>query len=571
MVGLRSAKHAWGALALAALLVPAAHGQSQPGAQSASPSSSQGSSTLPSAPMPSTAVSGSSAGAGSSNTGAALSSGGVVSPDAQPQGSTGGGFPVELPTQSSLDNAYSGSVQAQPAVPHVVTLSLDDALRMGIANNLGLVYATQSVEQQRAQRSQDLNVLLPNIDVTGTRAVHQYNLQAQGFRPGLLASLGSILGGGASTGSATPFPFIVKVNVVEAQAHLSQYLFNWAGYDLVKALGHLVQSSEHSSAASRGTVVQNVGIAYLRVVAAQSQVAYDAALLKTDKGVLYQSQQEHEAGILANLDALRSQVQYQTQQQTLIQDQDTLAKAKIALNRSIGLAPEQQIAVIETTPFPTLTPMDAEAATAEAIRDRQDYQGAMEQLKAAEYERTAAKHERYPSLIFNGNYGVTGVVGGIYHDTFGATGTLQIPIFQEAKFRSDSDLAQFEVDNARAQLGNLRGEIAQQVRSSLIDLDAASATIAVAQSNAHLAQVAQEQAFERFRAGVEDNLSTVQAESTLASSQVQLVHAQFEYNQAKLNLAESLGRIDVDFHPEWQGGHPAGVDSDRIAMGNFGQ
>jgi outer membrane protein TolC len=93
----------------------------------------------------------------------------------------------------------------------------------------------------------------------------------------------------------------------------------------------------------------------------------------------------------------------------------------------------------------------------------------------------------------------------------------------------------------------------------------------VAQSNAELAHIAQEQAFERFRAGVEDNLSTVQAESTLASAQVQLVHAQFEYNQAKLNLAESLGRIDVDFHPEWQGGHPAGVDSDRIAMGNFGQ
>jgi outer membrane protein TolC len=574
--GLRSGKHALGALALAAMLVSAAHSQSQSGSQSASPSSSQSSNSLPSAPTPSTAAStgsGSSSGSGSSNTGAAIPSGGAVSPSSQPQGSTGGGFPVQVPTESSLSNAYYGSVQAGPAVPHTIDLSLDDALRMGIVNNLGLIDATQTVEQQKAQRSQDLNILLPNIDVTGTRALHQYNLQAQGFRPGVLASFGSILGqgSGSSTGSATPFPFVVKVNVVEAQAHISQYLFDWAGYDLVKALGHLVQSSERSSAASRGTVVQNVGVAYLRVVAAQSQVAYDAALLKTDKGVLYQSQQEHEAGILANLDALRSQVQYQTQQQTLIQDQDTLAKAKIALNRSIGLAPEQEVAVTETTPFPALTAMDAEAATAEAIRDRQDYQSAMEQLKAAEYERTAAKHERYPSLIFNGNYGVTGVVGGIYHDTFGATGTLQIPIFQEAKFRSDSDMAQFQVDNARAQLGNLRGQIAQQVRDNLIDLDAASATIAVAQSNAELAHIAQEQAFERFRAGVEDNLSTVQAESTLASAQVQLVHAQFEYNQAKLNLAESLGRIDVDFHPEWQGGHPAGVDSDRIAMGNFGQ
>jgi outer membrane protein TolC len=561
-----------GALAVAGMLTPTGHAQSQSSSQTSSQTASQSSSSLPSAPAPSTTTTKapSSSSGSANNTGASIPSGGAVSTGSQPQGSTGGGFPVQVPTQSSLFNSYYGSVQAQPAVPRVIALSLDDALRMGIANNLGLVYTQQTVDQQRAQRSQDLNILLPNIDVQGTRSVHQYNLQSQGFTPALLASFGSALGGGA-TGTTTTFPFIVRVDEVQGQANLSQYLFDWAGYDLVKALGHLVKSSERSSAASRGLVVQNVGIAYLRVVAAQSQVAYDAALLHTDKGVLYQSQQEHLAGILANLDALRSQVQYQTQQQTLIQDQDTLDKSKIALNRSIGLAPEQQISVVDTTPFPGLEAMTPEAATAEALRERQDYQGYVEQLKATEYERTAATHERYPSLIFNGNYGVTGVVGGIYHDTFGATGTLQIPIFQEAKFRSDRDTAQFMVDNARAQLGNARGQIEQQVRDNLIDLEAATATVAVAKSNADLARVAQEEAFERFRAGVEDNLSTVQAESTLASSQVQLINAQFQYNQAKLNLAQSLGRIDVNFHPDWQGGHPAGVNNDRIAMGNFGQ
>jgi outer membrane protein TolC len=574
-IGFRRGTKALHAVAIAGLLATATQAHAQ--------QSSQSSSSLPSAPAPAMNTSSSATtpasnsgppGANGSSTGtttgASIPAGGAVTPSNQPQGSTGGGFPVQVPTESSLFNAYYGSVQAEPAVPRVIALSLDDALKMGIANNLGLVYAQQTVEQQHAERSQDLNILLPNVDVQGIRALHQFNLQAEGFRPSLLSSFGSILGGG-SGGTTASFPFVVKVDTVQGQANVSQYLFDWAGYDLVKALGHLVKSSERAAASSRGMVVQNVGIAYLRVVAAQSQVAYDTALLQTDKGVLYQSQQEHLAGILANIDALRSQVQYQTQEQTLIQDQDTLAKAKIALNRSIGLAPEQEISVTETTPFPGLEAMSAEAATAEALRDRQDYQGDLEQLKAAEYEHTAAKHERYPSLIFNGNYGVTGVVGSNYHDTFSATGTLQIPIFQEAKFRSDSDLAQFQVDNARAQLGNVRGQIEQQVRDNLIDLQAASATVAVAKSNAELAQIEQEQAFARFRAGVEDNLSTVQAESTLASSQVQLVNAQFQYNQAKLNLAESLGMIDVDFHPEWQGGHPAGVDNDRIAMGNFGQ
>ena len=525
-----------------------------PGAQA------QGS--LPSAPTP-TQSTGSTTISGTTSTAASGSTSGSGSTSTQ--GSTGGGFPVQVPTQSSLFNPYLGSVQAAPAVPRVIPLTLDDAYRMGIANNLGLVYAKQGEVQQRAQRLQVLNVLLPNIDIQGSAAVHQYNLEAQGFRPGVVAQFSKLL---PSTGGAsTTFPTIVKVDVTKGQANFSQYLFDWAGYDLVKALGHLLKSTVQTSADSRGQVVQNVGVAYLRVIAAQSQVAYDQTLLTTDAAVLYQSQQEHQAGIVANLDELRARVQYQTEQQALIADQGALAKTKIALNRSIGLAPEQEIEVADATPFPELETMSPEAAERQALAARQDYQSSIEQLRAAEYERKAATRERYPTLIFNGNYGVTGVSGGIYHGTFAAVGTLNIPVFQEAKFRADRDTAEFTLENARAQVANVRGQISQQVRGSLIDLQAASATVSVAKSNVALSQVALEQTIERFRAGIEDNLPAIEAESTLAQAQVQFINASFQYNQAKLNFARNLGLIDVDFHPEWQGGRPVAVLSDRAAMG----
>jgi outer membrane protein TolC len=521
----------------------------------ASVARAQSSNILPAAPAPV-----------QSNTVASSTTGNQGSPTSTLQGSTGGGFPVQVPTQSSLFNPYLGSVQARPATPQVIPLTLDDTLRLGIENNLGLIYAKQAEVGDRAQRLQTLNILLPNIDIHGSTALHQFNLQAQGFRPDVLPQFAGLLGGGAG-GRAITFPSIVKVDVTQGQANFSQYLFNLAGYDLVKALGHLLKSTVQTSASSRGQVVQNVGIAYLRVIAAQSQVEYDQSLLKTDASVLYQSEQEHQAGIIANLDELRSRVQYQTQQQALIADQGTLAKARIALNRSIGFAPEQETRVSDTTPFAQLEATTPEAAEREALNNRQDYQSSIEQLRAAEYERKAATRERLPTLIFNGDYGVTGVSGGIYHGTFAAIGTLNIPVFQEAKFRSDRDTTEFILQNARAQVGNVRGQIRQQVRGSLIDLKAANETVAVAKSNAQLSQIALEQSIERFQAGIEDNLPTIEAESTLAQSQVQLVNANFQYNQAKLNFARNLGIIDVDFHPEWQGGRPVGVLSDRAAMG----
>ncbi len=503
------------------------------------------SASLPSAPAPSgSSTSGSTSG---SNLG----------------GSSGGGFPVQLPSQSSVENPYLGSVQTGPAVPRVLPLTLDDALQMGIQNNLGLVYAKEAQESNRAQRLQTLNILLPNIDVQGSHAFHQFNLQSEGFRPGLVSQLGALGGGGAMT----TFPFIVKVDVTQGIANLSQNLFNWAAFDLLSALNHSLKAAAESSVDARGQVVENVGVAYLRVIAAQSQVEFDQSLLKTDAAVLYTTEQEHQAGVVANLDELRARVQYGAQQQAVIAATNTLQKAKIALNRSIGLAPDQEIAVVEATPFPALELMSPDAAETEALGARQDFQSSVEQLLAAQKERKAATHERFPTLLFNGDYAITGVPGLVYHGTFSAVGTLRIPVFQEGKFRSDRDAAEYQLVNARAQVGNLREEIRQQVRGSLIDLKAYTTNLAVAKSNVALGQTALNQAIERFQAGVEQNLPAIEAASTLAQAQVQAVNATFEYNQAKLVFAYNLGLIGVDYHPEWQGGRPAGVLSDRAARG----
>jgi outer membrane protein TolC len=468
---------------------------------------------------------------------------------------------LSVPTTSSLFNPYYGSVVSAPARPEVIKLSLQDAVRLGLENNLGMVYARQNELQQHAQTLELLNVLLPNIDVTGSHSLHQFDLATEGFRPGLFSVLGPILGIPASAN----IPLVVKVNETQAQANLSQYLFNLAGYDAVRAFQHSEKSARLNSAATRGFTTLNVGTAYLRAVAAQSQVDYAQSLLKTDEAVLYQSVQLHKAGITANLDELRSRVQYQTQQQSVIAAENSLAKAKIALNRHIGLAPEQQIAISDVSPFADLDVMAPEEANRRALSERQDYQAILEQLRVAEYERKAATHERFPTVSFSGNYGITGVTGLVYHDTWTATGTLNVPIFQEAKFRSDRDTAEYQLQNLRTQIANLRGQIDQQVRNSMIDVRTAQEVVHVARSNVDLANTELSQSIDRFRAGVEDNLPVTQAQSTLAQAQNQYVTAVFQLNQARLGFARNLGLLHTEFDTTLPGGRPAGIFSDSAA------
>lgn len=452
---------------------------------------------------------------------------------------------------NSAENAYVGSVQAVAATPDVKQLSLDDAIRLGIENNLALIEARQNQKNADAQMLQLGNVLLPNISLHGETGVHQYNLEAEGFRPSILADFASLLPPGSGS---TSFPLVVKVDTTSGQFNMSQYLFNWSGYDAWRAAQASQKAAYYNTQSSRGLVVLNVGTAYLQALAAASQVDYAQALLKTDETLLFQAREEHKAGTAANLDELRARVQYQTQQQSLIDAENSFEKSKIALSRQIGLDPGQKIQLTEAAPYSELAATTIEQAKQEAYANRQDYQSMLQQVRAAALERRAIKHERFPTLSFKGNYGVIGTSGGSYNGVFTAMGTLSIPVFQEAKFRGDRDVAVAQLDELTSQLGDLRGKIDQQLRDSLLDLETAAELVRVARSNVDLATKTLEQTTDRFQAGVDDNLPVVQAQSTLAQAQTQYVNSVFQFNQAKLGLARNLGIVDTQYKAYLQGG-----------------
>ena len=75
----------------------------------------------------------------------------------------------------------------------------------------------------------------------------------------------------------------------------------------------------------------------------RAQIENAQALEKADEVALRQATASHDAGVGTNLDVLRARVQLQTQQQTLINAENTFAKDKIALNRLIGLPADQEI------------------------------------------------------------------------------------------------------------------------------------------------------------------------------------------------------------------------------------
>ena len=443
------------------------------------------------------------------------------------------------PNSSSASNPYYGSITRHPATDEVIQLSLDDAIRRGLENNLGLKQTEYSEHAIHGEKMQALQEFLPTISLSGDSGFHQYNLAALGFGPSVLKKFGNRFPPG--------FSFITRATLTEGQIKFDQTLFSGPVIAGWRAAGAATRAAHFATTRARGEVVQQVATIYLRAVAAASEVDNAKALEQADQVAFNQAHAAHQAGTVSNLDELRARVQLLAQQQTLIAAQNDLDKDLILLKREIGLDPGQKIALTDPAPYSELAADTPEEARAIALKNRQDYQNLQNTLVELRAVHSAYRSQRLPTLTFSGNYGVTDIGGIGSHGTFATVGTLSFPLFREARLRGDEHASQAQVDAANAQLDDLRGKIDQQVRSALLDVDATAKLVEVARSNVELATRALSDETDRVNAGVDDNLPLVTAQATLAAAQSNLVESLYQYNLAKIALARASGVLEQQY------------------------
>jgi len=290
-----------------------------------------------------------------------------------------------------------------------------------------------------------------------------------------------------------------------------------------------------------------VGTQYLLALADAAQIENAQALVKADQVAYEQAKASHEAGVGTNLDELRARVQLQTEEQALINDENAFAKDKISLNRMIGLPADQEITLTDTAPYSEFAELSLEDAKKLAFQRRKDLLSLQAQLEVAAQANRAVKAERLPTLAFNGYYGVLGEIGGLYHGVFNATGKVSVPVFQEGQLRGEHEVAVAQVIALRQQIESLQVSIEWQIRSAMLDVQSSNELVKVARSNVDLASQEVQDASDRFKAGVDDNLPVVQAQAVLAQAQSRLVQTLYQYNQSKLTLARNTGVVESQY------------------------
>ncbi len=174
---------------------------------------------------------------------------------------------------------------------------------------------------------------------------------------------------------------------------------------------------------------------------------------------------------------------------------------------------------------------------------RPDIKAAEAQIRAAERTLAAARAERLPSLSVNADYGVIGENPAQSHGTFSVAGTLSIPIWQGGRTEGDIEQANAALAQRRAELEDLRSRVESEVRNAFLDLQTATSQVEVARQNLDVTRETLTLTRQRFDAGITDSVEVSQAQSSVASAELDYINSVFAHNVAKLSLARAAGRL----------------------------
>jgi outer membrane protein TolC len=413
----------------------------------------------------------------------------------------------------------------QTASPEPVPLSLKDAVARGLQYNLGLLLQEASVTQASGERWRALEQLLPNLSSSLNDRQTVINLAVFGFKADP-----SIIG-----------PF----NIFDARVALSQPLVDIQAINDYRASALNARAEAQGVKSARDLVVLVAVNLYLEAVTASSRIELAQAQRQTAEALFQQATDLKNSGIVAGVDVLRAQVQVQNQRQREIVATNDFAKAKLQLARAIGLPAGQSFTLTDKMPYAPLPDVNLEDALKRAYESRADFLAARDRLAAAEATRRAASAVRLPTLRLDADYGTIGQTYSDAHPTYTVGATVHVPLFEAGHAQTRRLEADALLQRRRAELEDVRGQVDIQVRSAILDVNAAAQQLEAARTTVDLANQELEQARDRFAAGVASNIEVTQAQESVASASDTYLAALYAHNLAKASLARAVGTAET--------------------------
>lgn len=259
-------------------------------------------------------------------------------------------------------------------------------------------------------------------------------------------------------------------------------------------------------------------------------------------GHLTNVQQQYNAGIVAKLDVLSSNVSLANAKQSYISAKNARELAEANLNNIMRLPMATKLTPADTHfPEPEFTvTMDQALAMADA--SRWEIAQAEAALGAAKEQLRVAKAGYMPSLSVGGGYNWQDEdFPGFDHEGWSVTGGLSWSLWDGGATDAKIVSANAAVKSAEETLAQARESVALEVRQDYLNILSAKEKIRATEAAVAEAEEAYKIATVRYKSGVGINLDVLDAQLNLNSARTNYITALYDYNTGLATLEKAIG------------------------------
>jgi outer membrane protein TolC len=423
--------------------------------------------------------------------------------------------------------------QQNPLPPNppteVARLTLDQAVNLALKQNttaqIAVLSAAESAQDQRIA----LSALLPQAQLSASEEWQRVNILAQfgGTRifPGFPAHVG---------------PY----SIFSAGPSFNGPLFDLTLFRRYQASRNAANAAKAESLSTREQVILLVVSQYIGTLRSMADVQASQSRVDLAQALYEQASDLQKQGVGTGIDTLRSNVELQNEKQRLIVAQTNRETSLFGLSRLLNLDPRQKVELSDSLGFFDTPQPEVESSIEEGLAARPEWKSLQEQMRAAENQRKAATESRLPSVRFSGNWAQLGSTPTTVIPTYAYAGTVSIPLFTGGRIRAEIARSGLEIQRLQQQQADLRNSIALDVKTALMNLEAARNEVTVANLGVELSKQEVEQARDRFKAGVANNIEVIQAQDELARANDNQIAALYRFNQGRADLARAVGQME---------------------------
>jgi len=429
-----------------------------------------------------------------------------------------------VPCESQTPPPYSAPAPAQPPAQNqnAQRLTLAEAENIAIQNHPQIQAATQLASAAAAQVKEVQSIYYP---------------QANGAATGAYAENNSRIAAGFLNSPSVFNKFADGVSVSQLVTDFGRT------HELSKSSHFHAQAVQENVVTTRADVLLRVNLSYFGVMKAQSVLRVAEETVKARQLVADQISALAKSSLKSGLDVSFANVDLARAQLLLVQAQNDLQSSYAQLSDALGYSDQRTFQLVDE-PLPGSPPPDVAPLIVEAFQNRPEIISQGLDVKSAQSYATAECDLWFPTISAAGVTGVVPYRQDTLTSRYAAAGfNVNVPIFNGRLFNAEHTEATARSHAQEQFLRDLQNRIAQDVRTSWLNVISAYQRLSLTQQLLDQTTQAFDLAKGRYQLGLSSIIELSQAQLNLTEAQVEQVSAQYDYESQTANLNYQLGRV----------------------------